>query len=341
MSNKALHTNRDRVAYSVDRARWPDRNLAVGGGSPLAHDSHLSPRDDLRHRPAAGSRTRDSLFWQVTLPEKELGMQVYLYLNGRGRAGYNVVIWGNRHETPILHLGSGQLPDTADLDDLTLGSLSLRQPEPLRSCVVSYRSDEVAIQYNFRGIHDAFSYRSNPDGLPSWFAENRMEQTGYVSGSIVIGDRRIELDCIGHRDHSWGIRDWDMPQHWKWFVAYTANGVAVNGWTWIAKGEWGFAGYVARDGRTVPIATIDQHAEYDDLMRQQRLVATVTDIAGCRTEVVLEAMAVVELPSHDPMATVIREAACRATIDGDPGAGQFETHWVGSYLTHLMQASRT
>ncbi len=299
---------------------------------------HLSPADDLRHRPEPGKRMRDSLFWQMTLPEERLGMQVYLYLNERGRAGYNVVVWGEDSQPLVLRLGSGRLPDKSDLDDISLDGLSLRQEDSLRSCDLTYRGEDVAIDYRFQGIHDAFSYRSNPGGLPPWFAENRMEQTGHVRGSLAIGDRVIELDGIGHRDHSWGLRDWNMPQHWKWFVAYTPAGVAVNGWIWIAQGEWGFGGYVTRDGETVPIATIDHHADYDDAMRQQRLRAVVTDIAGGQTEVTLDVFGVVELPSHDPMATVIREGACRATIGGEPGAGQFETHWVGSYLNHLTQS---
>jgi hypothetical protein len=89
----------------------------------------------------------------------------------------------------------------------------------------------------------------------------------------------------------------------------------------------------------VPIRSIDHHADYDDQMRQQRLSATVIDVEGGRTDVTLEAFGVVQLPSHNPMTTVIREAACRATIDGVPGAGQFETHWVGSYLEHLTLAA--
>jgi hypothetical protein len=301
--------------------------------------AHLTPRDDLRHHPAPGNRMRDSLFWEVIVPEEEIGMQVYLYLTGSGRAGYNAVIWGTQSEPLVLDLGSGLIPDTANLDNLTFDGLTLRQPEPLQSCAMTYRGDGVAIEYNFDGIHQAFSYLANPDGLPTWFAANRMEQTGRVRGSIVIGDRRITLDHIGHRDHSWGLRDWGVPQHWKWFVAYTPSGVAVNGWIWIAKGEWGFGGYVARDGVAVPIRSIDHHADYDDQMRQQHLSATVTDIDGGRTEVTFDAFGVVELPSHNPMTTVIREAACRATIDGEPGAGQFETHWVGSYLEHLSALS--
>ena len=77
---------------------------------------------------------------------------------------------------------------------------------------------------------------------------------------------------MGHRDHSWGVRDWGVPQHWKWFVAYTESGRALNGWIWIAKGEWGFAG-IRRPRRQSPIRLrhIDQHAEYGEQMRQRRL----------------------------------------------------------------------
>lgn len=294
--------------------------------------------DDLRHRPEPGKRMRDSLFWEVVVPEEELGVQVYLYMTDRGRVGYNVVVWGAGPDPLALHLNSGRIADDVDLDRFEFDGLSLRQPRPLRSCGLSYHRDDVAIEYEFDCLHDAFSYRANPDGLPAWFAENRMEQTGLVRGYVRVGDRRIELNCPGHRDHSWGVRDWGAPQHWKWFVAYTANGVAVNGWIWIAKGEWGFGGYVARDGVTVAVRSIDHRAEYDSQMRQQRLAATLIDVAGGETYVELEAFGVVELPSHDPMATVIREAACRATIDGERGAGQFETHWVGSYLAHLVES---
>jgi hypothetical protein len=300
--------------------------------------SFLAPTDDLRHRPAPGNRMRDSLFWEVVIPDEDFGMQIYLYLTGSGRAGYNVVVWGSDPEAHRVVLGSGTVPDSADLDHFELDGLTVDQADPLREASVRYRGDDLAIELDFSALHPAFSYHANPDGLPVWFAANRMEQSGRVRGAVVVGPRRVELDHIGHRDHSWGVRDWNVPQHWKWFVAYTPDGTSVNGWIWIAKGEWGFGGYVARNGNTVPIATIEQHADYDEQMNQQRLTATVIDTAGGHTEVTLDAFGVVQLPSHDPMATVIREAACRATIDGIAGAGQFETHWAGSYLSHLGSA---
>lgn len=299
-------------------------------------NSGLGPADDLRHRPVAGERARDSLFWQLTMPEEQLGVQVYLYLTGTGKAGYNVCVWGSDSRPLAVHQHSGRIADHVDLDEFSFGGLTLSQPQLRTSCLLTYDSDDVQFEYAFTGIHEAFSYRANPDGLPEWFAVNRIEQTGRVRGGIEVAGRYIPWDRMGHRDHSWGVRDWGLPQHWKWLVAYTESGRAVNGWIWIAKGEWGFAGYVVRDGVTYPVRQIDQQAEYDDQMRQRRLRATLTDITGARTELELDVFGVIELPTHDRMQTVIREGACRAVIDGEDGAGQFETHWQGGYLDYLV-----
>jgi hypothetical protein len=167
-----------------------------------------------------------------------------------------------------------------------------------------------------------------------------MEQTGHVTGFLDVGGRRIDWDRTGHRDHSWGTRDWGVPHHWKWFIAYTESGRVVNGWIWIARGVWGFAGYVVKNGVTVPVSHIEQHTDYHDDMTQRRLEADVFDTTGERTHLVLDAFGVVRLPTRDPMETVIYEAACAAEIDGEPGAGQFETHWPGRYLEHLIESAR-
>ncbi|RZT86712.1 hypothetical protein EV383_3609 [Pseudonocardia sediminis] len=299
----------------------------------------FSPKDDLRHRPVPGKKMRDSLFWEMIMPDEQLGLQIYVYLTDRGRTGYNVAVWGPGEEPLALELGGGTVEDSADLDDFTFEGLHVRQPEFQRTAEVRYSRGDVEVEYSFEGIHDAFSFRSNPDGLPSWFAENRMEQTGRVSGFLQVGDRRVEWDRrIAHRDHSWGARNWAVPHHWKWIVAYTDSGRAVNAWIWIAKGEWGFAGYVLTDGVTVPISHVESRATYDDDMTQRHLDADVVTVDGARTRLVLDRYALVKLPTNARSETEIWEAACHATIDGEPGAAQFETHWPSSYLQHLIEA---
>jgi hypothetical protein len=309
--------------------------------APETPSAGYEAHDDLRHRPAPGGRMRDSLFWQMTMPDEELGFQAYMYLSDRGRTGYNVAVWGPDGTPVVLDREDGRVGDDADFDDFRFGGLHVRQPELRRTAEIAYESDAIRFRFDYTALHDPFSYRQNPDGLPGWFAINRFEQTGWVRGFLEVGDRRVEWDRVGHRDHSWGTRNWGVPHHWKWFIAYTPDGTrAVNGWIWIAYGEWGFGGYVVRDGELLPVTHIEHHAEYDDDMTQRRLEAELVDVRGGSTRLVLDRFGLVELPTHDKMDTVIMEAACRASIDGVAGGGQFETHWPRSYLGHLADARK-
>src|ERR1700685_1703043 len=96
----------------------------------------LGPTDDLRHRPMAGERTRDSLFWELIMPEEELGAQGYLYLTGSGKAGYNVCLLGLDAPPFALPPRQGRVPAHADLVDFSFAGLTLTQPELRQSCVL-------------------------------------------------------------------------------------------------------------------------------------------------------------------------------------------------------------
>ena len=307
----------------------------IAPGSPVFTDA-----DDLRHRPAPGQRMRDSLFWNLIVEEASLAMQVYVFVNHRGRSGYNVCVWGGDRE-PIVEQHLGQVGPDADFDDWDDAGLTLRQPEVRRRARLGYDSDRIHLDYDFQALHDAFSYRQNPGGLPGWFAENRFEQAGRVTGTLTVDGVTTAFDHVAHRDHSWGPRNWGYPHHWKWLLAHTPSGRALNGFIWIAEGEWGFNGYVLRDGRPVAIdAFTRQAARYDERMDQTRLDAEIRDVEGQTTTLVLESFGVVRMGHGDEADTTIIEAGCRAEIDGEPGGGQFETHWPVRYLEHLAAARR-
>lgn len=305
----------------------------TGGTAPVARTG-LRPEDDRRHRPEPGGRMRDSLFFQTVLAEEQVALQVYLFVTGTGAAGYNVVVWGGPGVPLVRQFDGGRVPEDMDFDDFSVGSLTVRNREPLRTATVSVRSEHLDLDLSFAAIQDAFSYHDNPDGLPSWFALDRIEQTGRVEGALRAGDRSYELGPMGHRDHSWGMRDWRAPQHWKWFVAYTPSGVAVNGWIWVARGAWGFAGSVLRDGVTIPVRTIEHTATYDDRFQQQTLRAVLHDVEGGSTSLELDVFGVVHL-GDERTGTTILEGACTARIDGEDGVGQFETEWPTPYFEHL------
>lgn len=306
--------------------------------APEIADPGYAPDDDLRHRPEPGGKMRDSLFWQLMMPDHGLGFQCYLYLTGDGRAGFNLILWGKDKKPYVLELVQGEVPEEMDFDDFALEGLRVRQPADQKSATISYSSDTVTLEYTFEGFHAPFSYRSNPDGLPTWFARNRLEQSGWVKGFIEWEGGRIELDRVGHRDHSWGTRHWQAPQHWKWLVAYTPDASRiVNAWIWMAKGEMGVGGYVVRDGELVPISHVSQAAEFEDNMTQRRIEVEITDIRGGICALEMERYGLVKLPTGGRFATMIMEAACHAKVDGQAAAGQFECMWPQDYLGKLIE----
>lgn len=309
--------------------------------APEIKDPGYQPNDDLRHRPEPGGKMRDSLFWQLMMPDLELGFQCYLYLAGDGRAGFNLILWGTERKPLVLDLVQDTVPDDMDFDDFRLEGLHVQQPADQKTARISYTSDKVTLEYSFEGFHAPFSYRSNPDGLPDWFAKNRLEQSGWVKGYIEYDGKRIVLDRIGHRDHSWGTRYWQAPQHWKWLVAYTPDASRiVNAWIWQAKGEWGVGGYVIRDGELVPIAEVKQHATFDDDMTQRSVEVEITDIRGGTCHLTMDRYGLVKLPTGGRHATMIMEACCHAGIDGQEAAGQFECQWPQSYLDAMIELNK-
>lgn len=309
--------------------------------APGTPDPGYLPNDDLRHFGQYGERMRDSLFWQCMMPEERLGFQVYLYMTSDGLIGSNVVVIGEGDEPLVLDFKRGQIGPEADYEDLRFEGMHLVQPANSGRATFTYESDKVRMAYDFTAIHDPFSYHQNPDGMPQWFALNRLEQTGWVKGFIEFGGRRVEFDRIGHRDHSWGMRQWGVPQHWKWLVAYTPDASrVVNAWVWIARGEWGVGGYVVRDGELVPIRSVTQKATYDDRMGQKTLRLDMTDTRGDTCLLTMERYGIARLPTPGRNGTMIMEAACDATIDGKAAAGQFETQWSLHYLEHLIELNR-
>lgn len=297
----------------------------------------LQPADDLRHRVPEGAKGRDSYFWNVILPEEQLGLQVYVWIDGKGVAGRQVAVWGPDAE-PLAFEAVYDVPlgADADIDDVDIAGLQIRQPEPLQSAVLRYRSDAVNLDYAFEALHPAFNYGLNEHGSPQWMAIERYEQLGRVTGRVEVAGRTIELDRLGHRDHSWGRRNWRAPQHWKWIVASTPSGRALNLFRWIVQGEIGTNGYVLRDGVPVGIVDAKTHARYDADGTQRYLEATITTEDGEQTELVMERYGVVEIPVGG--GTVLWEAACRVTIDGEDGAGQFEAQWARDYVDRLVAA---
>jgi hypothetical protein len=66
------------------------------------------------------------------------------------------------------------------------------------------------------------------DGVPFHYdATTRYEIPCTVAGTIRVGDRTIDIQAQGQRDHSWGVRDW-WAFGWCWMAAQLSDGTRVH-----------------------------------------------------------------------------------------------------------------
>lgn len=295
----------------------------------------LEAYHDGRHVLADSPFSRESIPYVVVLPDEGVVANSYTWVDRQGQAGGIFFLFG-----PGVEGGSiVELFDTVavspdqNFDDWKVGGLHFRQDLALQHADVAVRGKRASIEFQFDAVHPAYAYGFHPDGCPSYIADNRTEQTGRVKGVLEIDNRRIPFDTTGVRDHSWGTRDWKIPQHWKWMHAQAGPDVAVHIFQIQALGRVETRGYVLRDG----LFSEARSAEFDftttDRYFHATLSCTIRDSMDRTTR--LEGACFGHhafLPNPD---TTLNQGAMTCTIEGKAGSGYVEFLWPTEYLKHI------
>lgn len=292
----------------------------------------LTDADDRRHKLTPGPLARESLIFTLFLPEENLGMIAYTWVNGESVAGSMITVFGRDDERLAHHVVQDVPVDPeADFTDWTVGPLRVRHGAPHQNVHVSFEHDSVSLDYHFEAINPAFSYHDNADGCPPFLADDRLEQCGLVKGTLTLGDRRIDFDTTGHRDHSWGARDWMAFHHYKWVNVQAGADVAVNFLYALAMDREYQLGYVYRDGEQSPVTIIEAHVERDDdLYAYTSARFVLTDEMGRVTEIETgDRTSLIIWPAGG---LVSRDAASPCTVAGLPGIAHIEEGWVPEFV---------
>jgi hypothetical protein len=269
------------------------------------------------------------MFHTIPLTREGLAVCIYTWVGADNRAGYLFVVAGDddeRHATGAL---DGVDVGAADFDHWRVGELTLRHTEPLQTAELAVDLDDASLRVTYEAMHPAFSYRSNPDGVPRYIAENRFEQACRVRGTLSLRGREIEIETTGQRDHSWGTRGWATFQDWKWISAQAGPGLAVNLMLPHARGETTCHGYVFRDGVVTPIIEGSVAARYDAGFRQTGADAEILDASGRTTRMTMERFAFFGFETGGQ--TLLNEAGCTGTIDDADAVVHFECGWESHY----------
>jgi hypothetical protein len=293
----------------------------------------LDVAHDARHRLSDVPDARESLAFVVSLPEERISFIAYTWVDAAGRAGTALAVWGpGVGAEPIFEVVDGlDVPADQGFDDWRVGPIHVRHGEPLQAAELEFAGEAASLTYRFEALHPPYSYGSHADGCPWYLAEDRFEQAGAVRGVLRIGDREIAYDTTGHRDHSWGTRNWGAIQHWKWVWCQTGTDVAVHVMEVVGLGLRQVFGYVLKDGEMAEVTAVEDvaYALGADLMHRS-YEATVHDDAGRVTTLGFAAHASFVFPVS-PVCTM-HEVGMTATIDGVRGPGHVEMGWPADYL---------
>ncbi len=296
----------------------------------------LDPVNDGRHKLRDLPLERESIPYVVSLPEHGIGAFIYTWVTKDSLAGSALVAFGPGIEKPVAEKVDGvKVPLDKNFDDWAVGSVHLKQDLKLQHAEIASKGERMSFECTFDALHPAYAYSSHPDGCPDWAATDRLEQAGRLKGSLTIDGKVFPVDTTCARDHSWGVRDWGVPQHWKWLHAQSDD-TCVHFWDIQARGKNALRGYISRDGVMAEVTRIEVDFTVDDNYAQKTIEAVVHDTAGRKVKVVGEYFGY--FPFHPEPSCTLNEAAMKCTVDGKPGRGWSEFMWPTQYLDYLRSA---
>jgi hypothetical protein len=294
----------------------------------------LDPIHDGRHALRNLPLERESIPYVIALPEHGIAAFVYTWVSKDGIAGSALAAFGpGIGDTPVFEAVDGiPMGPEKNFDDWQVGNLYLSQDLKMQTARFKVSTARVAIEARYEAVQPAYAYSFHPDGCPKFAATDRLEQAGRVRGTITVDGKAIAFDTFCARDHSWGVRDWAAPQHWKWLHAYN-EGTQLHFWEIELGGRTELRGYINRDGLFAEVASVEIGFTTDARYHQKTIEATVTDSAGRRV-VVTGAYFATQIMPPVPTCTLV-EGAMACTIDGVAAVGWTEFMWPTDYLAHL------
>jgi len=202
------------------------------------------------------------------------------------------------------------------------------------------RMEKVDVDITFEGIAPPFNFKNaEPAAVAemvvgagtklgdlrrvSRVSSEHYEQTGTYSGSIEMGDEVLGFTGSGHRDHSWGVRDWSAPRLWTWLTCQFSDELAFNLSRVAIDSVDVFNGFICRGGVNYPVRRAALETEFEeDGVTQKRLSFAIEDTGGEVIEVTGDVLTVIPLDLRERgHSTLVNEALTEYRWKGRTGYG--------------------
>ncbi len=138
-----------------------------------------------------------------------------------------VLVANGKIYTYYKNLPLEAMPDNWEFDN----KLKYYCIKPMNQWKVTYEDKKIQLEVDFSARFPVCNYLTNENPLDALekygveildlAAQQHYEQSMYAKGKVILkkaGESK-EIDCLGHRDHSWGTRDWVGIDRWNWISA--------------------------------------------------------------------------------------------------------------------------
>lgn len=225
--------------------------------------------------------------------------------------------------------------------DLRVNGLSYKMDEPELRWKLLYEGEmqhvttdgplmaEVFFDLTFEGLHEIFNYRrcvtdEFKERISQVAASEHLEQYGAITGTVAINGKKYELDALGERDHSWGVRDWNAPKMWVWLTGEFSRETAFNVTKLYVEQGIVDAGFFHEEGKTNPLDIVDIDIRYDESGTPQSFTLGLVDTKGVTRPVEARVMRHVALPFTSPdgqQKSIMYETLAEYDYKGEKGYG--------------------
>lgn len=185
----------------------------------MASTVHMATiEDDQRHAPGPGSLPlwNESFWFAFYDPRNEIGLSSRLGMHPNKQEGniYHFITHAGEVVHSLIDVHAPLPPQ--DRRRLALGGLVIEFEEPRERFHLRYTQGWHGMDLIWEGFSPTYMYPFPPQTTADQVPRH-IEHAGVVSGTMTIAGRRFDVECLGHRDHSWGgERDWSKLPRWDY-----------------------------------------------------------------------------------------------------------------------------
>ncbi len=206
---------------------------------------------------------------------------------------------------------------------------------PLKKWRITFTDNNFDLDITSEGRFPPFTYSSDEDHekiiekfdvkIMGVATQMHYEQSMKINGTLHIKktNETRQINGLGHRDHSWGTRDWVMIDGWNWISAEFEN-KTINFTKTRVFGEFMEIGFISTPDEIIPIKKIDIKTEYGFKGNPKSPISSIFHLKTDQNEYNLTSTTITAIRLVRPTEkgiTEIYEQVVKFNLEGEKGIG--------------------